>query len=64
MLFIRVTVILVQIILKRQTYNDQTCSYLVCLSAKQVRAFRFYGLGFFIDRQKVPVNIGMEILFN
>ena len=64
MLFVRIIVILVQRILKRQTFNDQKCWYLACFLAKQVRAFSFYGLGFFIDRQNVLVNTGMEILLN
>ena len=64
MLFVRVIVILVHRILKRQTFNDKTCSYLACFLARQVRTFIFYGLGFFIDRRNVLVNIGMEILLN
>ena len=53
MLFVCViVVILVQKLLKRQTYNDQICLYFVCISAKQVWAFRFYGLGSFLIVRK------------
>ena len=36
-----------------------------CLLAKQVKAFRFYGLGFFVDPQKKLLTLAqLEILLN
>ena len=65
MLFVCVILVLVQEVLKKQTYNDKTCSYLLCLLAKQVKAFRFYGMGFFVDPEKKLLTLGqLEILLN